>query len=219
MSTHLFGDVELITKQEAQAMIEASTLTENQVDAKIAANKAEIDVEIGAVSAAVEQERTTRENEKIELDDRIDDETALRNAGDERVQNNLDQEASVRQQADAELVQAIEDFKTFESQVYPNAFVERLKGLPIAFLTVHNTDKSLHIGDTIATIDHPFFPRRAHDFIMYVEQIDPGTGNDKTVMLLLRLDNDGNINVINMLDVAFATAATDTITTMYFTED
>lgn len=219
MSTHLFGDTELITKQEAQVMIESATLTEGQVDSKISASRAAVDVEIGTVQAAVDQERTTREAEKIEIDDRIDDEAALRNAGDERIQNNLDQESSVRQQADAELVQAIEDFKTFESQDYPNAYVEKLVGLPIAFLTVHNTDKSLHIGDTVATIDNPYFPRRPHDFIMYVEQIDPGTGNDKTVMLLLRLDNEGNINVINMLDVAFATAATDTITTMYFTEE
>lgn len=218
MSTQAFGDVELITKQEAQAMIEAATLSEDQINNRIASSKSLIDSEIAGVASTVEQERATRENEKLEIEDRISDEAHLRTESFESVRQDLAQEASQRQQADTELVEAINDFKTFEEQVYPNAFVEKLKGLPIAFLTIDNHDKSLHIGDTIATLDHPFFPKRAHDFIMYVEQIDASTGNSKTVMLLLRLDNDGNVKVVNMFDVAMATSLTDTITTMYFTE-
>ena len=218
MSTQAFGDVELVTKQEVQAMIEHATLSEDQIDNKIASSKSLIDSEIAGVSSAIEHERTTRENEKLELDDKIEDEAHLRTESFESVRQDLAQEASVRQQADTELIEALAEFKTFEEQTYPNAFVEKIKGLPIAFLTIDNHDKSLHIGDTIATLDHPFFPKRAHDFIMYVEQIDASTGNSKTVLLLLRLDNDGNVKVVNMFDVAMATSLTDTITTMYFTE-
>lgn len=115
------------------------------------------------------------------------------------------------------LTDKITEMKTYERAEYPRVFAERLSGLPIAMITVTNDDKSLSIGDTIATVDTKYFPKRSFEFTMYSEQLTY-QGASKTVMLILRLDNNGNINVVNMFDVSGATAATDVATVTYFTE-
>jgi len=218
MSTQVLGNVNLVTKQEVEAMLDATVITEAQIDAKINVEKSARELAIDTVNAALAQETNQREADKLELDDKIADEAVLRDHGDNALNTRIDQEASIRQQADVDIVHAIEDFKTFEEETYPNAYVAKLKGLPIAILTVHNTDKSLHVGDTIATLDQKFFPKQAVDFIMYVEQIDAGTGTSRTVMITCRLNNNGDITVVNMFDVTGATSATDRVTVLYFTE-
>ena len=218
MSTQVLGNVNLITKQEVEAMLNACVITEEAIDEKVAAEKTARELAEGILRSALERERTQRIADVAELDDKISDEADLRSREDAALRTEIEEVESRRRQGDADIIQAIEDFRSFEDEVYPNAYVEKIKGLPIAVLTVHNTDKSLHVGDTIATLDEKFFPRQAVDFIMYVEQLNPGTGNNRTVMITCRLDNDGNINVVNMFDVTGATSATDRVTILYFTE-
>ena len=217
MSTQVLGDVQLVTVQEVEAMLEASVVTEEQIDNKIAAEKTAREASEGTITAALDTERAQREDTESVINDKIDDEADIRSRADAGLKTDIEQEAEKRVQADTDIVKAIDDFRSMEVQEYPNAYACRLKGLPLAVLTVHNTDKSLHVGDTIATIDEKFFPKQAVDFMMFSEQIAGGVS--KTVLLQLRLDNNGNVNVIDMADIATATSATDTVTVTYFTEE
>ena len=219
MSLQSLGNVQLVTKQEVEEMLNAAIVSEEQIDDKLAAEREMREAAEQSVAAAVAHEREVREAEKLEIDDKINDEAELRSKGDAGLAEDINQEAEKRKQADTDLVHAIEDMRVYEEEDLPNVHCRRLKGLPIAELTVHNTDKSLHVGDTIATVDEKWFPKLAYDFWMDVEQIDSNTGLSKTVLIHCRLDNDGNINVINMIeDLLVATSATDVYTFMYFTE-
>lgn len=217
MSTQLLGNVQLVTKQEVEAMLDSTVISEDTIDDKISAVKSDTETAIKGVTTSLNLEREERVAKYAELDDKISDEAEIRDAADKSLASRIKVEADNREQADTQILDTIAEFSEYIEETYPNAFVEKIKGLPIAFLTVTNHDKSLHVGDTIATVDEKFFPKRAADFVMYSEQLDD-TGASKTVMLLLRLDNSGNVNVLNMVDVALATNATDTATTIYFTE-
>lgn len=216
MSMQVLGDVELVTKQEVEAMLDAVVLTEDEIDEKVKVEKEAREASESILRTAIDNEKAQREADKIELDDKIADEAEIRDRRDEGLENDIQQEATIRQQGDNDILTAMNDFKEMISDTYPNAYATRLKGLPIATLTIHNTDKSLHIGDTIATIDQQFFPKQSVDFWMDVEQIDGGVS--KTVMVCCRLDNHGNVNVINMFDFTGASSATDAATITYFTE-
>ncbi|MBO6100674.1 MAG: hypothetical protein J6P07_05015 [Spirochaetaceae bacterium] len=217
MSTQVLGDVQLVTKQEVEAMLDATVIPEEVIDDKVNAEKSARELAENILRTALESERTQREADKLELDDKISDEAEIRSREDAALRTEIEQEASVRQQADTDIVNAIDEMRQFEEEHYPNSYAQRLKGLPIAILTVHNTDKSLHVGDTITTVDEKFFPKQAVDFWMDVEQLD-GTGASKTCWIHCRLDNNGNVTVINIFDFAGATSATDTYTVMYLTE-
>ena len=217
MSTQVLGDVQLVTKQEVEAMLQTTVITEDVIDDKIAVETSARELAESILRSSIETERTQREADKLELDDKISDEAEIRSREDAALRTEIGQEAEVRRQADTDIVQAIDDMRTFEEEHYPNSYAQRLKGLPIAILTVHNTDKSLHVGDTITTVDEKFFPKQAVDFWMDVEQLD-GVGASKTCWIHCRLDNNGNVTVINIFDFAGATSATDTYTVMYLTE-
>lgn len=165
---------------------------------------AKVDIQTAQRSIAALQENATT------LQSSIDDLRDTMDAADSTLRGSIET-------VNTALTDKITEMKTYERAEYPHVFVERLSGLPIAMLTVTNTDKSLSIGNTIATVDTKYFPKRAFEFTMYSEQLTY-QGASKTVMLILRLDNNGNINVVNMFDVSGATAATDVATVTYFTE-
>lgn len=212
-------DAQLVTVQEVEAMLNATVVSEETIQGMIDSEKEMREASEASIRTLIDQERETRVSEKLELDDKISDEADIRSRADAGLAEDIHQEEEKRRQADTDLVHAIEDMREYETEDLPNVHCRRLKGLPIAEMTVHNTDKSLHVGDTIATVDEKWFPKLAYDFWMDVEQIDSGTGTSKTVLIHCRLDNDGNINVINMIDgLLAATSATDVYTFMYFTE-
>lgn len=212
-------DAQLVTVQEVEAMLNATVVSEETIQSMIDSEKEMREASESSIRTLIDQERETRVNEKLELDDKISDEADIRSRADAGLAEDIHQEEEKRKQADTDLVHAIEDMREYEEEDLPNVHCRRLKGLPIAEMTVHNTDKSLHVGDTIATVDEKWFPKLAYDFWMDVEQIDSSTGTSKTVLIHCRLDNDGNINVINMIDgLLAATSATDVYTFMYFTE-
>lgn len=165
---------------------------------------AKVDIQTAQRSIATLQENATT------LQSSIDDLRDTMDAADGTLRGSIES-------VNTALTDKITEMKTYEHAEYPRVFAERLSGLPIAMITVTNDDKSLSIGDTIATVDTKYFPKRSFEFTMYSEQLTY-QGASKTVMLILRLDNNGNINVVNMFDVSGATAATDVATVTYFTE-
>ena len=216
MSRQFMDNAELVTKQELEAALDACVVPEERVQEIVDQNSELHDANEAQIRADVEQLRNKVAADKLELEDKIEDEADTRSRADAGLAQDIEQEAEKRRQADTDMIDKIREMKEFEEEDYPNAHCRRLKGLPVAEITVHNTDKSLHVGDTIATVDEKWFPKLAYDFWMDVEQIISGTS--ETYWIHCRLDNNGNVNVINMFPFAGATSASDTYTFCYITE-
>lgn len=216
MSRQFMDDVELVTKQELEAALDACVVPEERVQELIDQNSEMHDANEAQIRADLNQLGTKVDADKAELVDRIEDEADTRSRADAGLAEDINQEAEKRKQADTDLVNTINEMKEFEEEDYTNAHGRRLKGLPFAQLSVTNTDKSLHVGDTIATVDEKFFPKFAVDFWMDVEQIVSGVS--ETYWVHARLDNNGNVNVVNMFPFAGATSASDTASFCYITE-
>ena len=239
MSTHALGNVQLITVQEVEAMLDEVIVPESSIDAKVAV------------------ETTAREAADQLLQGNIDNEKAEREAADTALQNNIAAEANARQTADdtlntlisqevqnreagdtalsgrianvetglvdetsratAEEQKIRDDMKQTEVEELSNVHCSRLTNLPMATIQIDNNDKSVSIGDTIATVSARYLPKVPVDFVMSSEQIVVSA--NKTFLLMLRLDITGNINVINMIDLAEGSSATDTATVTYFTQE
>lgn len=239
MSTHALGNVQLITVQEVEAMLDEVVVPEASIDAKVAA------------------EATAREAADQLLQGNIDNEKAERETADETLQNNITAEANARQTADNTLntlvsqevqnrevadtalsgrITAVEtgladetdrataeeqkirdEMKQTEVEELSNLHCLRFKNIPIATIQIDNDDKSINIGDTIATVSARYLPKVPVDFVMSSEQIVVST--NKTFLLMLRIDITGNINVINMVELADGSAATDTAVVTYITQE
>ena len=224
MSTHALGNVQLITVQEVEAMLDEVVVPEASIDAKVAA------------------EATAREAADQLLQGNIDNEKAAREAADETLQNNITVEANTRQTADDTLntlisqeaqnreaadtalsgrITAVEtgltEMKQTEVEELSNVHCSRFTNLPMATIQIDNDDKSVNIGDTIATVSARYLPKIPVDFIMSSEQIVASAS--KTYLLMLRLDITGNINVINKVELADGSAATDTAAVTYITKE
>ena len=239
MSTHALGNVQLITVQEVEAMLDEVVVPEASIDAKVAA------------------EATAHEAADQLLQGNIDNEKAERETADETLQNNITAEANARQTADSTLntlvsqevhnreaadtalsgrISTVEtglndeiqrahmeeqkirdEMKQTEIEELSNLHCLRFKNIPIATIQIDNDDKSINIGDTIATVSARYLPKVPVDFVMSSEQIVVSA--NKTFLLMLRLDITGNINVINMIELAEGSSATDTATVTYFTQE
>lgn len=239
MSTHALGNVQLITVQEVEAMLDEVVVPEASIDAKVAA------------------EATAREAADQLLQGNIDNEKAERDAADTTLQNNITAEANTRQTADATLNTLIsqevqdrdaadtalsgrittvetkltnetdrataeeqkirDEMKQTEVEELSNLHCSRFTNLPMATIQVDNDDKSINVGDTIATVSARYLPKIPVDFVMSSEQIVASAS--KTYLLMLRLDTAGNINVINMVELADGSAATDTAAVTYITKE
>lgn len=239
MSTHALGNVQLITVQEVEAMLDEVIVPEASIDAKVAA------------------EATAREAADQLLQGNIDNEKAERETADETLQNNITAEANTRQTADDTLntlisqevqnreaantalsgrISAVEtgladeadrataeeqkirdEMKQIEVEELSNVHCSRFTNLPMATIQVDNDDKSVNIGDTIATVSTRYLPKIPVDFVMSSEQIVSSVS--KTFLLMLRLDTAGNISVINMVELADGSSATDTAAVTYITQE
>ena len=224
MSTHALGNVQLITVQEVEAMLDEVVVPEASIDAKVAA------------------EATAREAADQLLQGNIDNEKAAREAADETLQNNITAEANIRQTADDTLntlisqeaqdreaadtalsgrIAAVEtgltEMKETEVEELSNVHCSRFTNLPMATIQVDNDDKSISVGDTIATVSARYLPKIPVDFVMSSEQMVASAS--KTYLLMLRLDITGNINVINKVELADGSAATDTAAVTYITKE
>ena len=118
MSTQILGDVELVTKQELEAALDAVVVPEDDINSKIEAAstvlehaitvaKAEVHSEIELTNAALAQETANRTTKDNELVDMIHDEAQLRETTDDALRSRIEREEGVREAADHELSELI----------------------------------------------------------------------------------------------------------------
>lgn len=152
MSTQVLGDVELVTKQELQAALEAVVVPEDDINSKIKAAgtaleqaivnaKAEVHSEVELTNAALAQETANRTAKDTELVDMIHDEAELRETTDDALRSRIEREEGVREAADHELSELI----ATETTARKNADDE----LRNDFKTLLSSKKSDHFEDTI----------------------------------------------------------------------
>ena len=235
--TQLLGDVELVTKQEVEGMLNEVVVPESSIDAKVAAEAADREAADQLLQGNIDAEAAARDAADQALQEAITSEATSRQTADETLQANINAEATTREEADIALsgrVSSVEedlagevtratteeqairdDMKHTEAEELSNVHCARFTNLPIATIQVDNDDKSLSVGDTIATVSGRYLPKIPVDFVMSSEQIVSTVS--KTFLLMLRLDATGNINVINMVELADGSAATDTAAVTYIT--
>lgn len=118
MSTQVLGDVELVTKQELEAALDAIVVPEDDINSKIeaagvvleqaiATAKAEVHSEVELSNAALAQETANRTVKDTELTDMIHDEAQLRETTDDALRSRIEREEGVREAADAEITQLV----------------------------------------------------------------------------------------------------------------
>lgn len=224
MSTHALGNVQLITVQEVEAMLDEVVVPEASIDAKVAAETTAREAADQLLQGNIDNEKAAREAADTTLQDNITAEANTRQTADDTLNTLISQEAQDREAADTALSGRIttvetklDDMKQTEGEELSNLHCLRFKNLPIATIQVDNDDKSIKIGDTIATVSAKYLPKVPVDFVMSSEQLVASVS--KTFLLMLRIDITGNINVINMVELAEGSSATDTASVTYFTQE
>lgn len=214
MSTHVLDDVELITRQEVEAMITApvTELQEAIADEKTAREDADT-----AIQAALDAETANRESADITLQEKIDTEASTRAAADTSLTAAISNEAQLRAAADEALNSRIDEMKAIETDHQPHVDCVRFAGMPFATITLNVEDLSLSIGDIVASVSERYKPAQPTAFFALVEQVDVTTSLPKTCLASFILDANGNISVTNLVDVADGTSATDSATVSYIT--
>lgn len=237
MSTHALGDVQLITVQEVEAMLDEVVVPEASIDAKVAAEATAREAADQLLQVNIENEKAKREAADLVLQDNINSEARSRQTADDTLQALITQEARAREEGDTALSGRIatvetgltdeidratvseqkirDELKETEAEELSNVHCTRFSNLPMATIQVDNDDKSISVGDTIATVSDRYLPNIPVDFVMSSEQLRGGVS--KTYLFMLRLDTAGNVNVINMVELADGSAATDTASVTYIT--
>lgn len=152
MSTQVLGDVELVTKQELEAALDAVVVPEDDINSKIEAAgvvleqaittaKAEVHSEVELSNAALTQETANRTAKDTELTDMVHDEAQLRETTDDALRSRIEREEGVREAADAEITQLISQ----ETEARKKEDTE----LRNDFKTLLKSKKSAHFEDTI----------------------------------------------------------------------
>ena len=239
MSTHALGNVQLVTVQEVEAMLDEVIVPEASIDAKVAAETTAREAADQLLQGSIDNEKAEREAADTALQGNITTETNTRQTADDTLNTLISQEVQNREAADTALSGRIsvveagladetdrataeekkirDDMKQLEVEELSNLHCTRFTNLPIATVQVDNDDKSVSIGDTIATVSARYLPKVPVDFVMSSEQIVASVS--KTFLLMLRIDITGNINVINMVELADGSAATDTAAVTYITQE
>jgi hypothetical protein len=239
MSTHALGNVQLITVQEVEAMLDEVVVPEASIDVKVAAEATAREAADQLLQGNIDNEKAERDTADTALQSNITAEAKTRQTADDTLNTLISQEAQSREVADtafsgriatieteltaetdratAEEKKIRDEMKQTEVEKLSNVNCSRLKNLPIATIQVDNDDKSISVGDTIATVSARYLPKIPVDFVMSSEQMVASA--NKTFLLMLRLDITGNINVINMIELAEGSSATDTATVTYFTQE
>lgn len=224
MSTHALGNVQLITVQEVEAMLDEVVVPEASIDAKLAAEATAREAADQLLQGNIDNEKADRKDIDSILQENITTEAISRHTADDTLQANINNEAQNREAADIALsgrITATEtrlnEMKQTEVEELSNVHCLRFTNLPMATIQVDNDDKSISVGDTIATVSARYLPKIPVDFVMSSEQMVASAS--KTYLLMLRLDITGNINVINMVELANGSAATDTAAVTYITQE
>ena len=224
MSTHALGNVQLVTVQEVEAMLDEVIVPEASIDAKVAAEATAREAADQLLQGNIDNEKVAREAADTALQNNITSEANSRQTADDTLNTLISQEAQDREAADTALsgrITTVEtgltDMKQTEVEELSNVHCSRFTNLPMATIQVDNDDKSVNVGDTIATVSARYLPKIPVDFVMSSEQIVASVS--KTFLLMLRLDTAGNINVINKVELADGSSATDTAAVTYITQE
>ena len=239
MSTHALGNVQLVTVQEVEAMLDEVVVPEASIDAKVAAEATAREAADQLLQGSIDDEKAGREAADTALQDNITTEANTRQTADDTLNTLVSQEVQNREAADTALSGRIsvveagladetdrataeekkirDDMKQLEVEELSNLHCTRFTNLPIATVQIDNNDKSVSIGNTLATVSARYLPKIPVDFVMSSEQIVASVS--KTFLLMLRIDITGNINVINMVELADGSAATDTAAVTYITQE
>ena len=224
MSTHALGNVQLITVQEVEAMLDEVVVPEASIDAKVAAEATAREAVDQLLQGNIDNEKAAREAADTTLQNNITAEANTRQTADDTLNTLISQEAQNREAADtalsgriANVETKLDDMKQTEVEELSNVHCSRFTNLPMATIQVDNDDKSINVGDTIATVSARYLPKIPVDFVMSSEQIVASAS--KTYLLMLRLDITGNINVINKVELVDGSAATDTAAVTYITKE
>ena len=239
MSTHALGNVQLVTVQEVEAMLDEVVVPETSIDAKVATEATAREAADQLLQGSIDNEKAEREAADTALQDNITTEANTRQAADDTLNTLVSQEVQNREAADTALsgrITAVEtgladeadrataeeqkirdEMKQTEVEELSNLHCTRFANLPMATIQIDNDDKSINVGDTIATVSARYLPKIPVDFVMSSEQIVASVS--KTFLLMLRIDITGNINVINMVELADGSAATDTAAVTYITQE
>ena len=239
MSTHALGNVQLVTVQEVEAMLDEVIVPEASIDAKVAAEATAREAADQLLQGNIDNEKAGREAADTALQDNITTEANTRQTADDTLNTLVSQEVQNREAADTALSGRIsvvevgladetdrataeekkirDDMKQLEIEELSNLHCTRFTNLPIATVQLDNNDKSISIGNTLATVSARYLPKIPVDFVMSSEQIVASVS--KTFLLMLRIDITGNINVINMVELADGSAATDTAAVTYITQE
>lgn len=224
MSTHALGNVQLITVQEVEAMLDEVVVPEASIDAKVAAEATAREAADQLLQGNIDNEKSERETADTALQNNITAEANTRQTADDTLNTLISQEAQDREAADtalsgriANVETGLTEMKQTEVEELSNVHCSRFTNLPMATIQVDNDDKSINVGDTIATVSARYLPKIPVDFVMSSEQIVASAS--KTYLLMLRLDITGNINVINKVELADGSAATDTAAVTYITKE
>ena len=239
MSTHALGNVQLVTVQEVEAMLDEVVVPEASIDAKVAAEATAREAADQLLQGSIDNEKAEREAADTALQGNITTETNTRQTADDTLNTLISQEVQNREAADTALSGRIsvveagladetdrataeeqkirDEMKLTEVEELSNLHCLRFKNIPIATVQIDNNDKSISIGNTLATVSARYLPKIPVDFVMSSEQIVASVS--KTFLLMLRIDITGNINVINMVELADGSAATDTAAVTYITQE
>lgn len=224
MSTHALGNVQLVTVQEVEAMLDEVIVPEASIDAKVAAEATAREAADQLLQGNIDNEKAERETADAALQGNITSEANSRQTADDTLNTLISQEVQDREAADTALsgrITTIEtgltEMKQTEVEELSNLHCSRFTNLPIATIQIDNDDKSISVGDTIATVSARYLPKIPVDFVMSSEQIVASVS--KTFLLMLRLDTAGNINVINKVELADGSSATDTAAVTYITQE
>ena len=224
MSTHALGNVQLITVQEVEAMLDEVIVPESSIDAKVAVETTAREAADQLLQGNIDNEKAERKAADTALQDNITAEANTRQTADDTLNTLVSQEAQNREAGDtalsgriANVETKLDNMKQTEVEELSNVHCSRFTNLPMATIQIDNNDKSVSIGDTIATVSARYLPKVPVDFVMSSEQIVASA--NKTFLLMLRLDITGNINVINKVELADGSAATDTAAVTYITKE
>lgn len=239
MSTHALGNVQLVTVQEVEAMLDEVVVPETSIDAKVAAEATAREAADQLLQGSIDNEKAEREAADTALQANITAEANTRQTADDTLNTLISHETQAREAADnalssraatvetgladetdratAEEKKIRDDMKQLEVEELSNLHCTRFTNLPIATVQIDNNDKSISVGNTLATVSARYLPKIPVDFVMSSEQIVASVS--KTFLLMLRIDITGNINVINMVELADGSAATDTVAVTYITQE
>lgn len=249
MSTQVLGDVQLVTKQEVEAMLDAVVVPESDIDEKIGnagtvletaiqAAKNELHSEIEVVQASVADETAQRAAADAVLDDKIRDEAEIRENTDDALRNRIEREEGVREAADHELSHLIEletaQRKEADEQLEENIKEHLNEKESDAFEDTIFCSRLTNLPIAQATIDVHDHTLNVGDIVAtvsarYLPNI-PVTfslvaelteaGDTKYFYISARMDANGNVIVINKTELEGTYVGNvNSATVMYITKE